>query len=185
MCSSDLSVRADDLGAIPIKALMARNPTVDWAAVVDVLYGCANQAGEDNRNVARMAALLAGLPIEVQLRDYRDIKGRYDAIASIGMFEAVGRRNHRRFMEVCRRSLATEGLLLLHTIGARGSGILESVDPWLSTRIFPEGELPGPRQIVDGAEGLFTIEDWHNFGADYDRTLMAWHARFKIGRAHV
>ena len=59
------SVRADDLGAIPIKALMQRNPKVDWAAVADVLYGCANQAGEDNRNVARMSLLLAGLPIEV------------------------------------------------------------------------------------------------------------------------
>ena len=59
------SVRADDLAALPIKALMARNPGVDWAAVADVLYGCANQAGEDNRNVARMAALLAGLPLEV------------------------------------------------------------------------------------------------------------------------
>ncbi|HQZ05208.1 MAG TPA: 3-oxoadipyl-CoA thiolase [Burkholderiaceae bacterium] len=59
------SIRTDDLGAIPLKALMARNPKVDWAAVADVLYGCANQAGEDNRNVARMAALLAGLPMEV------------------------------------------------------------------------------------------------------------------------
>ena len=59
------SVRTDDLGAIPIRALMARNPRVDWAQVADVIYGCANQAGEDNRNVARMAALLAGLPIEV------------------------------------------------------------------------------------------------------------------------
>ncbi|MEO8545219.1 MAG: 3-oxoadipyl-CoA thiolase [Betaproteobacteria bacterium] len=59
------SVRTDDLGAVPLKALMARNAKVDWAALTDVLYGCANQAGEDNRNVARMAALLAGLPIEV------------------------------------------------------------------------------------------------------------------------
>ena len=59
------SVRTDDLGAIPLKALMARNPGVDWAALADVLYGCANQAGEDNRNVARMAALLAGLPVGV------------------------------------------------------------------------------------------------------------------------
>ena len=58
-------VRADDLGAIPIRALIARNPQVDWEAVADVIYGCANQAGEDNRNVARMAALLAGLPIAV------------------------------------------------------------------------------------------------------------------------
>jgi 3-oxoadipyl-CoA thiolase len=59
------SVRADDLGAIPIRALMGRNAEVDWAEVADVIYGCANQAGEDNRNVARMAALLAGLPQEV------------------------------------------------------------------------------------------------------------------------
>ena len=59
------SVRADDLGAVPLKALMERNKNVDWQAVADVLYGCANQAGEDNRNVARMSALLAGLPLEV------------------------------------------------------------------------------------------------------------------------
>ena len=59
------SVRTDDLGAIPIRALMARHPAVDWGEVTDVLYGCANQAGEDNRNVARMSALLAGLPVEV------------------------------------------------------------------------------------------------------------------------
>jgi acetyl-CoA acyltransferase len=59
------SIRTDDLGAIPIKALMERNPQVDWTAVTDVIYGCANQAGEDNRNVARMSALLAGLPMEV------------------------------------------------------------------------------------------------------------------------
>jgi acetyl-CoA acyltransferase len=59
------SIRADDLGALPIKALMARNANVDWAAVSDVFYGCANQAGEDNRNVARMSALLAGLPMDV------------------------------------------------------------------------------------------------------------------------
>jgi acetyl-CoA acyltransferase len=59
------SVRADDLGAVPLRALMVRNPGVDWAAVTDVLYGCANQAGEDNRNVAHMSSLLAGLPLEV------------------------------------------------------------------------------------------------------------------------
>src|SRR3990167_4008978 len=59
------SVRTDDLGAIPLRALMARNPNVDWAAITDVLFGCANQAGEDNRNVAHMSSLLAGLPLEV------------------------------------------------------------------------------------------------------------------------
>src|SRR4051794_41963474 len=59
------SIRADDLAAIPLAELMKRNPKVDWAALDDVIYGCANQAGEDNRNVARMALLLAGLPVEV------------------------------------------------------------------------------------------------------------------------
>jgi len=59
------SVRADDLGAVPLKALIARNPKVDWAAIADVIFGCANQAGEDNRNVARMSSLLAGLPLGV------------------------------------------------------------------------------------------------------------------------
>ncbi len=58
-------VRADDLGAVPIKALMQRNPSVDWEQVDDLIYGCANQAGEDNRNVGRMSALLAGLPYQV------------------------------------------------------------------------------------------------------------------------
>lgn len=59
------SVRTDDLGAVPIRALIARNPRVDWASVDDLFYGCANQAGEDNRNVGRMSALLAGLPVDV------------------------------------------------------------------------------------------------------------------------
>ncbi|EAP74004.1 Hypothetical Protein RRSL_03544 [Ralstonia solanacearum UW551] len=59
------AVRADDLGAVPLKALMARNPRVDWSAIDDVIFGCANQAGEDNRNVARMSSLLAGLPQSV------------------------------------------------------------------------------------------------------------------------
>jgi cyclopropane-fatty-acyl-phospholipid synthase len=123
-------------------------------------------------------ARCAGLPIEFRLQDYREIEGRFDAIASIGMFEAVGRRNYREFMQVCRRSLRHDGLLLLHTIGARSASALDAADPWLSTYIFSEGELPGTTQIAAAADGLFTLEDWHNFGADYDRTLMAWHGRF-------
>lgn len=77
------SVRTDDLGAIPLKALMARNPKVDWAAVTDVLYGCANQAGEDNRNVARMSSLLAGLPLEVAAATINRLCGSgLDAVGS-------------------------------------------------------------------------------------------------------
>jgi acetyl-CoA acyltransferase len=69
------SVRADDLGAIPLKALMERNSGVDWEAIDDVVYGCANQAGEDNRNVARMALLLAGLPKEVSGSTVNSLSG--------------------------------------------------------------------------------------------------------------
>ena len=81
-------MRTDDLGAIPIKALMARNPNVDWQAVTDVIFGCANQAGEDNRNVAHMASLLAGLPI--------DSAGRHDQpLVRIGAGRASARRHGR------------------------------------------------------------------------------------------
>ncbi|MEQ1659874.1 MAG: 3-oxoadipyl-CoA thiolase, partial [Hylemonella sp.] len=77
------SVRADDLGAIPIAALMARNPKVDWAALTDLIYGCVNQAGEDNRNVGRMAALLAGLPPEVSASTVNRLCGSgLDALGS-------------------------------------------------------------------------------------------------------
>lgn len=76
------SVRADDLGALPIKALIERNPTIDWTQVDDVIYGCANQAGEDNRNVGRMSALLAGLPVEVPATTVNRLCGSsLDAIA--------------------------------------------------------------------------------------------------------
>jgi acetyl-CoA acyltransferase len=76
------AVRADDLGAVPIRALMNRHPTVDWAAIDDVVFGCANQAGEDNRNVARMAALLAGLPVSVPATTVNRLCGSsLDAIA--------------------------------------------------------------------------------------------------------
>ncbi|WP_215408996.1 3-oxoadipyl-CoA thiolase [Janthinobacterium sp. JC611] len=85
------SVRADDLGAVPIRALMARNPGVDWTAVTDVLYGCANQAGEDNRNVARMAALLAGLPDSVPGATLNRLCGSgLDAIGSAARFIKSG-----------------------------------------------------------------------------------------------
>ena len=84
-------VRADDLGAVPIRALMARNPNVDWDAVTDVLYGSANQAGEDNRNVARMVALLAGLPISVPGATLNRLCGSgLDAVGSAARFIKSG-----------------------------------------------------------------------------------------------
>ncbi len=118
-----------------------------------------------------------GLPIELQERDYRRIEGRYDKIVSVGMFEHVGEKNYRTFMEVVHRVMEDDGIFLLHTIG--GNVSRRSTDPWIGRYIFPNGMLPSITQIARSVEGLFVIEDWHNFGPHYDRTLMAWHGRFQ------
>ena len=124
----------------------------------------------------------AGLPLEFRLQDYRELDadmlgGPVDRIASIGMFEHVGRRNHRVFMEVARRCLADDGLVLLHTIGKNRRKSVP--DRWIDRHIFPNGDLPSIGQVGDALDGLFVCEDLHNFGADYDPTLMAWHANFE------
>jgi len=118
-----------------------------------------------------------GLPVEFLLRDYREIEGRFDRIASVGMFEHVGQKNYRTYFEVARRVLAEDGLFVLHTIGKNRRGT--PTDPWIERYIFPNGALPSLGEIADAAEPFFVIEDVHNFGADYDRTLMAWHANFE------
>lgn len=117
------------------------------------------------------------LPIHARLQDYRDINEPFDRIVSVGMFEHVGRKNYRQFMQVAHRCLKDDGLFLLHTIGKNlRSG---HTDPWVDKYIFPNGELPALGQISDAAEQLFVLEDLHNFGADYDKTLMAWHTNFE------
>ena len=114
-----------------------------------------------------------GLPVMIELMDYRDLSGQFDCIVSVGMFEHVGRQNYASYFKTMHSLLAPGGLFLLQTIGARRH--VYSMDPWIEKYIFPNGMLPPARAIVDGTDKLFTIEDWHNFGADYDRTLMAWH----------
>jgi len=118
-----------------------------------------------------------GLPLEFRLQDYREVHERFDAIVSLGMFEHVGRKNHRTYMEVAHRCLEKNGLFLLHTIGKNRRR--SSPDPWIDKYIFPNGDLPSIGQIGDAMDGLFVVEDLHNFGADYDRTLMAWYANFE------
>jgi cyclopropane-fatty-acyl-phospholipid synthase len=125
--------------------------------------------------------LCEGLPISFELIDYRDFnrdgRDKFDRIASVGMFEHVGPRNYVNYFEVVRRSLREKGLFLLHTIG-RGS-TSTGVDPWIEKYIFPNAVLPSMTQIAAACEPKFVVEDWHNFGADYDRTLLAWHLRFE------
>ncbi|HWV63130.1 MAG TPA: cyclopropane fatty acyl phospholipid synthase, partial [Oxalicibacterium sp.] len=116
------------------------------------------------------------LPLEFRLQDYRDLNETFDAIASVGMFEHVGHKNYRTYMEVAHRCLKDGGLFLLHTIG---KNVRKSTpDPWIDKYIFPNGDLPSIGQIGDAADGLFVVEDLHNFGADYDKTLMAWFRNF-------
>jgi cyclopropane-fatty-acyl-phospholipid synthase len=118
-----------------------------------------------------------GLPVEIRLQDYRALEGHFDRIFSIGMFEHVGAHNHRRFFEVARQHLRPDGLLLLHTIGRLRSGTVG--DPWIDHYIFPNSLLPSARQICEAAESLFLVEDWQNFGLDYDTTLCCWHRNFE------
>jgi cyclopropane-fatty-acyl-phospholipid synthase len=114
-----------------------------------------------------------GLPVEIRLQDYRDVNEHFDHIISLGMFEHVGYKNYRTYFEVARRCLKDEGLFLLHTIGGNVSARL--TDPWIDRYIFPDSLIPSTAQIMKATEGLFVMEDWHNFGPDYDKTLMAWH----------
>ena len=117
-----------------------------------------------------------GLPVEIRLSDYRTLNERFDRIVSIGMFEHVGVKNYRRYFEVARRCLTEDGLFVLHTIGGNISG--NHTNAWIDRYIFPNAVIPSAAQIAHAVEGLFVMEDWHNFGADYARTLMAWRANF-------
>ncbi|WP_282040459.1 cyclopropane fatty acyl phospholipid synthase [Halomonas alimentaria] len=118
----------------------------------------------------------AGLPVTIELMDYRDLTGRFDRIVSIGMFEHVGHRNYPTYFATVERLLEAESLFLLHTIGSNHSEI--TADPWINKYIFPNGVLPSAMQIARASEPHLLMEDWQNFGPDYDRTLMAWLANF-------
>ncbi|WP_370607917.1 cyclopropane fatty acyl phospholipid synthase [Citrobacter meridianamericanus] len=117
-----------------------------------------------------------GLDVNILLQDYRDLDKHYDRIVSVGMFEHVGPKNYDTYFSIADRCLKPDGLFLLHTIGSNKKGM--SVDPWINKYIFPNGCLPAISHIAEASESRFVMEDWHNFGSDYDKTLMAWHERF-------
>ncbi|TNH41548.1 cyclopropane fatty acyl phospholipid synthase [Photorhabdus luminescens] len=116
------------------------------------------------------------LDVKIILKDYRDLHEQFDRIVSVGMFEHVGPKNYATYFDVVQRNLKPDGLFLLHTIGS--NKVKASADPWISKYIFPNGCLPSIEQIAHTSKSHFVMEDWHNFGADYDRTLMAWYERF-------
>jgi len=117
------------------------------------------------------------LDVEIRRQDYRDLKSEsFDRAVSIGMFEHVGLKNYRRYMQCIHDCLRPDGLFLLHSIGNNESHT--NMDPWVQRYIFPNAVIPSIAQIGAALEGLFIMEDWHNIGPDYDKTLMAWFERF-------
>ena len=129
-----------------------------------------------NEQVRLARELCRGLPVEIRLQDYRDATGEYDAVISIGILEHVGYKNYRSYMEVVDRCLKENGIAFIHTIGSNISATC--INQWTDKYIFPNGMLPSIAQIANAMEGLFVMEDWHNFGPDYDKTLMAWYRNF-------
>ena len=120
--------------------------------------------------------LCEGLLVEIRVQDYRELNEKFDHIVSVGMFEHVGTKNYRTYFEVAKKCLKSNGLFLLHTIGCLVTK--NTSEPFTLKYIFPNGALPSLQQITAGVEKLFVVEDVHNFGSDYDKTLMAWHKNF-------
>jgi len=119
----------------------------------------------------------AGLPVAIELMDYRDLAEKFDKVVSVGMFEHVGPKNYATYFDTVHRALKDDGLFLLHTIGNAVTS--PKTDAWIDKYIFPNGKLPSAKEIASVLERRFLIEDWHNFGPDYDRTLMAWWDNFE------
>jgi cyclopropane-fatty-acyl-phospholipid synthase len=147
-------------------------------------YGCevvAVNISSEQIHYARN--ICKGLPVQFFQSDYRDSaaynpEGRqFDKIASIGLCEHIGHKNYAPFIQLARKQLKEDGLFLLHTIGKNDS--IPICDRWINKYIFPNGILPSVKLLAHAIEGSFVIEDLHNFGADYDKTLMAWYHNFK------
>ncbi len=117
-----------------------------------------------------------GLNVDFKLMDYRDLTGTFDHVVSVEMFEAVGYKNFRTFMQKVHDVLSDDGLFVLQTIGENNTNKLG--EPWLDKYIFPNGMLPSVQQIGESIDDLFVLEDWYSFGADYEPTLKAWFENF-------
>ncbi len=118
-----------------------------------------------------------GLDVDIRFEDYRDTTGQFDHIVSLGMFEHVGPKNYRTYMQKVNTLLKDNGLFLLHTIGTTKS--VMTTDPWIDKYIFPGGVLPSIAYIGKAIDDLLIVEDWHNFGPDYQKTLLAWADNFE------
>ncbi|MFT5422578.1 MAG: cyclopropane-fatty-acyl-phospholipid synthase [Phycisphaerales bacterium] len=144
-------------------------------------YGCEVVGVTVSSEQAQYAsARYVSLPVEIQLRDYREVDEPFDRVVSVGMFEHVGPKNYAAYMRVVRRCLKGDGLCLLHFFATQRPwpNLLDSEVLWVSRHIFPGFVVPTLGQVGGAVDGRFVTEDLHNFGADYDPTLMAWFDNF-------
>ncbi|HKL51781.1 MAG TPA: cyclopropane fatty acyl phospholipid synthase [Wenzhouxiangellaceae bacterium] len=131
------------------------------------------------RQVEYARRICNDLPVDIRQQDYREAAGdseRFDRVVSVGLMEHVGPRNYRGFFKTANARLKPGGLVLVHTIG--GNQSRRAADRWITKYIFPGGVIPSEAQLTRAKEGLLVLEDWHNFGPDYDRTLMGWYQNF-------
>ncbi len=126
--------------------------------------------------VAYARKICKGLPVEIKQEDYRKAKGKYDKVASIGLCEHVGPKNIKKFISLVNDCLKENGLFLLHTIGKNSEN--KYTDPWIEKYIFPNGSIPTIPTMANAFDKKLVLEDWHNFGSDYDKTLMVWYDNF-------
>ncbi len=117
-----------------------------------------------------------GLPVTIKYLDYHKLHGKFNKVFSGGMIEHVGAKNHRTYMAKIHRVLSDDGLFLLDCLGE--SVTRKNTDAWTDKYIFPNSLVPSATQMIRVIEGLFVIEDWHNFGNDYAKTCVAWFERF-------
>ncbi len=141
-------------------------------------YGCAVVGLTISREQQQYAERFCrGLEVEIQLRDYREVRGRFDRAVSVGMVEHVGFKNYRNYLRAIADSLGAEGRFLCKGIGNPVSNL--QLDPWIRRYIFPNSLLPSLSRLTKAAEGLFLVEEMRNFGSHYDPTLMAWEENFR------
>lgn len=134
-------------------------------------YTVSKEQAEFGKNLCR------GLPVDIRLDDFRKASGLYDRVLSIGMMEHVGYKNYQTYIKLTSQLLKDDGIAFVQTIGSNTSNRI--CNPWTSKYIFPNSALPSIAQLGKAMESFFVMEDWHNFGEDYDKTLLAWHRNFK------
>jgi cyclopropane-fatty-acyl-phospholipid synthase len=140
-------------------------------------YGCRVVGITISEEQGRYAAeLCRGLPVEIRLQDYREVREKFDRIVSVGMLEHVGPKNYGPYMQTVSRTLQDGGVFLCQSIAVNYASLFP--DPWIARYVFPNSMLPSAAQVAKAAEKLFVLEDVQNLGADYEKTLKAWEANF-------